>query len=87
MAKCEAAAKSISEEAGVPSSLLVPMKMDLDSLQSVEEFSAAILAKETRLDALVLNAGIAEVGEMSMTQDGIEKGDRLPHPANKHVVP
>lgn len=47
------------------------MRLDLASLASIREFAAAFLAKYTRLDVLVLNAGLM-VGSRTETADGFE---------------
>jgi NAD(P)-dependent dehydrogenase (short-subunit alcohol dehydrogenase family) len=72
MAKCEEAAAKISKENKVDSSLLIPIQLDLSSLKNTASFAENFLKRETRLDSLVLNAGIS-MGPFELTEDGIEK--------------
>ena len=48
------------------------MKLDLSSQQSVRDFAKEFLAKETRLDVLVHNAGYAHTFEKAVSVDGLE---------------
>lgn len=48
------------------------MKLDLSSMQSVREFARDFLAKETRLDVLIHNAGYANTFDKAVSIDGIE---------------
>lgn len=47
-------------------------QLDTSSLASVRSFAAKILAEESRLDVLVLNAGMAAFKERTVTSDGLE---------------
>lgn len=48
------------------------MKLDLSSQQSIRDFAKEFLAKETRLDVLVHNAGYANSFTKAVSVDGIE---------------
>lgn len=51
---------------------VVVMKLDLSSLQSVRDFARDFIAKESRLDVLVHNAGYANSFTKAVSVDGIE---------------
>jgi len=51
---------------------LVVMKLDLSSLQSVRDFAKEFLAKESRLDVLIHNAGYANTFNKAVSVDGLE---------------
>ena len=53
MKKCDAAAALISES--YPSAEVVPMKIDLGSIQSVEDFAKNVQLKFNRLDIVGKN--------------------------------
>lgn len=67
--KAEAAKVEILKE--IPTANLVIMHLDLNSLQSVRDFSAAFIEKYNRLDLLIENAGIM-MPPFSKTKDGFE---------------
>lgn len=48
------------------------MKLDLSSLESVRNFSAQVNKKESRLDVLINNAGVANAFGKKITEDGLE---------------
>ncbi|KAM0714051.1 hypothetical protein Q7P37_011015 [Cladosporium fusiforme] len=54
-----------------PNANIVPIKLDLNSLESTKEAAAAIISQATRLDILYNNAGIAAT-PASLTKDGYE---------------
>ncbi|WP_405578074.1 oxidoreductase [Streptomyces sp. NBC_01190] len=56
----------------VPGTDLVPVRLDLADLSSVEEAAAAVLALDRPLDLLVNNAGVMAVPERRTTKDGFE---------------
>lgn len=64
---------------------LVELKLDLGSLKSVQNFSAAFLAKFDRLDSLILNAGIAQV-PFGLTTDGLERHFGVNHAAHFYLT-
>ena len=72
MSKCNEAAAAIRKETRVDASLIVPIHLDLASLKNTAAFAEDFVKKETRLDALVLNAGIS-MGPFELTEDGVEK--------------
>lgn len=47
--------------------------LDLDSLKSIKTFADDILATESRIDLLVLNAGIMALPKLEFTSSGFEK--------------
>lgn len=51
---------------------LVVMKLDLSSQQSVRDFAKEFLAKESKLDVLIHNAGYANTFNKAISVDGIE---------------
>lgn len=51
---------------------IVVMKLDLSSQQSVRDFAKEFLAKESRLDILIHNAGYANTFDKAVSVDGIE---------------
>lgn len=52
--------------------MIVVMKLDLSSFQSVRDFAKEFLAKESRLDVLLHNAGYANTFTKAKSVDGIE---------------
>lgn len=54
-----------------PQANIVPIKLDLNSLESTKEAATAIISQATRLDILYNNAGIAATPP-SLTKDGYE---------------
>lgn len=68
--KASQVASDIEEATGSKS--VVVMKVDTSSLASVREFAAKFLAKERRLDVLVLNAGIGGRQKKTLTSDNLE---------------
>lgn len=48
------------------------MKLDVSSLQSVRDFAKEFLAKESRLDILIHNAGYGNTFDKKVSVDGIE---------------
>lgn len=68
-AKAARAAKHLQERTGYAG--FEPEAVQLDSLASVKAFADRILAQESRLDVLMLNAGVSQMESMSVTQDGI----------------
>jgi len=53
-------------------SLIEVVRLDLEDLDSIHEFADQVL-KESRLDLLVLNAGVMAIPELSRTTSGWEK--------------
>jgi len=51
---------------------IIVMKLDLSSFQSVRDFARDFLAKESRLDVLIHNAGVAAAFSKAISVDGIE---------------
>ena len=71
MAKAtEAAGAVLSERARAR---CVPMQVELTSLRSVTEFTRELMAKHTKLDILVLNAGVFGIGFRTTPEDGLEE--------------
>ena len=69
MHKCTSAADAIAASSpGDP----VPMELDLSKLQSVRAFAKAFQARFTALDSLVMNAGVAWLQQLELTEDGVE---------------
>ncbi|KJR81431.1 short-chain dehydrogenase [Sporothrix schenckii 1099-18] len=66
---CEATAAALRQETGYES--IVVLDMDLSSLKSVKTAAAAFLGRESRLDLLFLNAGVASVAP-TLTKEGYE---------------
>lgn len=52
---------------------VVVKKLDLNSLASIKAFAMDFLATESRLDFLVLNAGIMALPNKEYTEDGFER--------------
>ncbi len=55
------------------SSLVTVKALDLNSLQSIKQFSTEFLKAESRLDFLVLNAGIMALPSAEYTDSGFER--------------
>jgi protochlorophyllide reductase len=68
--KAQAAMDGIRTEVG-PSADLAFVRLDLASLDSIQEAAAAVQSTEDRLDLLINNAGLMAVDE-SRTEDGFE---------------
>ena len=51
----------------------IPMQVELTSLRSVTEFTREVMAKHSRLDTLVLNAGVFGIGCRTTPEDGLEE--------------
>jgi NAD(P)-dependent dehydrogenase (short-subunit alcohol dehydrogenase family) len=78
MGKCDAAAAKILND--YPEVKVYPMKVDLSSLQSTQDFASSVLKSFEQLDMLVLNAGIAlPKKEKSFSADGIELHFAITH--------
>ncbi|WP_329135012.1 oxidoreductase [Streptomyces sp. NBC_01476] len=69
-ASLEEAAAAITRE--VPGAGLLPVRLDLADLASVEEAAAAVIALDRPLDLLINNAGVMAVPERRTTKDGFE---------------
>lgn len=67
-----------------PSSVAI-LPLDLSSLTSVKSFAASFTAQHSRLDALVLNAGIMHA-PFSLTTDGIESQFAINHVAHWYLA-
>eukprot|EP00756_Hemistasia_phaeocysticola_P003510 Hpha_TRINITY_DN12282_c0_g2::TRINITY_DN12282_c0_g2_i1::g.16672::m.16672 len=78
--KCDAAVQSI--KANHSAALLEPMQLDLGSLKSVRQFAAAFLKKHSRIDTLVMNAGVM-VPNLEHTIDGLEQHFGVNHVAHQ----
>lgn len=48
------------------------MQLDLSSLESVRQFASKVMKKESRLDVLINNAGVANAFGKQITEDGLE---------------
>ena len=57
----------------VDTSNVVVKQLDLVSLQSIKSFADDILLSETRIDLVVLNAGIMALPKLERTDSGFEK--------------
>ena len=68
----EKTALEIAEEAGVDSSKVVGLKLDLSDSQSIREFAENYRKRFSKLDVLMMNAGIMLVPEFTPTKDGLE---------------
>lgn len=74
------ACRNLTKAAGVAADIqtstgnsdVVVRELDTSSLASVRAFAANILATESRLDVLVLNAGIGGLDERRLTSEGLE---------------
>lgn len=79
MVKCEDAAASI--RTGDPTVKVFPMKVDLSSLQSTQDFTTAVQQSFDQLDILVMNAGIAlgPLPEKQYSTDGVELHFAITH--------
>lgn len=55
------------------------MKIDLTSFKSIRNFAKEIIAKETRLDVLIHNAGYGGAFTKHTTEDGIEMTYAINH--------
>lgn len=76
--KCDAAAAAMQESSDA-SLDLVTMKLDLGSLQSVEDFATEFKEKFDRLDVALFNAGFARFGDLQLSTDGIETSFAVNH--------
>jgi len=68
----EAALVDVASASGCDLSKLAVKKLDLASLQSVQDFAEDFIASEARLDVLICNAGLAFVKDKQLTEDGFE---------------
>ena len=66
--KCRDAAKQIKEATGKEVSQL---QCDLSSFKSVKAFAKALRQEVSKVDSLILNAGVCEV-PYGLTEDGLE---------------
>ncbi|KAJ3343020.1 hypothetical protein HDU93_000190 [Gonapodya sp. JEL0774] len=70
--KGEAAASDIKKSIGKTDAPVTVMKLDLASLQSVDEFAKEFKSKYEKLDILVCNAGLMALPKREVTADGFE---------------
>eukprot|EP00996_Jenningsia_fusiforme_P001410 NODE_2295_length_1239_cov_28.809244_g2091_i0.p1 GENE.NODE_2295_length_1239_cov_28.809244_g2091_i0~~NODE_2295_length_1239_cov_28.809244_g2091_i0.p1 ORF type:complete len:283 (+),score=60.04 NODE_2295_length_1239_cov_28.809244_g2091_i0:280-1128(+) len=73
-------AEAVRQEAistGIPGERLVVMQLDLASLYNVRDFAAAFLKRFSRLEILMLNAGL--LVEHKLSVDGIEETFAINH--------
>lgn len=70
LSKANSAIKEIQEATG--NTKIELFSLDTSSLQSVEEFAAAVLKSQSRVDILILNAGIKPTKERCESVDGYE---------------
>ena len=68
MGKCNDAAERIQTETGAK---VTAMQCDLSSLKSVLDFTKELRSKFSKIDSLILNAGVYEV-PYGLTEDGLE---------------
>lgn len=78
MEKCNTAAKNIKSEAGGKVDV-IPMKVDLGSLSSVQDFAAEVNSKFDRLDIVVFNAGFWNLFDIKYSEDGVESTFAVNH--------
>jgi retinol dehydrogenase-12 len=79
--KAEAAAADIVVASGCDAAQIQCMQVDLASLASVRQFSAAWNAKGQPVSALFNNAGVMAVYPQQFTDDGFEV------PSHSYLVP
>lgn len=72
MDKCNNAATQIKNESDNEALKLIPMKVDLSSLQSVQDFAANVIEFTDTLDILVFNAGLAFTDKWYFSTEGVE---------------
>ena len=70
---------------GEPSQIIVK-ELDLNSLKSVKRFAEDFLRTESRLDLLVLNAGIMATPSLQRTEDGFEKQIGVNHMGHAYLT-
>lgn len=68
--KAESALQEVHSNSGSDCAPISILTLDLSSLDSVKAAAAEMLARETRLDILITNAGV--MGAKGVTQDGYE---------------
>lgn len=85
-AAAEASLQQISGSCPGNLSKIVVKELDLSSLRSIEKFATEFLATESRLDFLVLNAGIMAVPSLQLTEHGFEQQLGVNHMGHAHLM-